>query len=702
MPSRVPTPRASLHRLFAPSGVAVVGASPSNPWGRQALENFAAMGFGGEVGAVNPRYDEVLGYPCAPDLSSLPFVPDAIFVAVTRDRVLPVVEDAAALGIKGVVVLAIGFADGGPEGQALQTRITEVARAADMALLGPNCQGLINFHHPHALYMDRVEAYQPGAVALMAHSGSVATALTNNKRGVRWSHVVSCGNEAVIDSADLLSYFVDDPHTRVICAFLETVRDPERFFRECDRARESGKPVIVLKSGRTEAAREAAVAHSGALAVPDRLVDARFRRHGVLRVDTLDELLATAVALQTRRRPQRPNMAAMTVSGGQIQLLLDDVARTGLVLPPLGSVASARLRELLPDFLAASNPLDYWGTEDLDRRYAELVTAVADDPAVDMVVSVADFTVGPTGPEDRATPQLQAAVELAGRTDALHVVLDTVGGAAPPEQVESALAAGVLVLSGLHEGLRALELLVAFSRPVPAGAAQHHLPMPEVGRMLSALGGTPTSGLPALELVAALGVPVARSVVAQDCVAAAEIAEKLGYPVAVKSADPHLLHKTEAGALALDLADEAAVRAAVQRVAGEGPVLVQQQVPPGVEMIMGIQSDAELGAFILVGLGGIWTEVLDDVVIRAVGLRDGEAGEMLRELRGYELLVGARGSDPVDLAAVIEAIERLDQLAASHPGLLDSVDLNPVIVTAAGLVAVDAVVVPRSVRIPRE
>jgi acetyltransferase len=162
------------------------------------------------------------------------------------------------------------------------------------------------------------------------------------------------------------------------------------------------------------------------------------------------------------------------------------------------------------------------------------------------------------------------------------------------------------------------------------------------------------------------------------------------------------LHKTEAGALALDLADEAAVRAAVQRVAGEGPVLVQQQVPPGVEMIMGIQSDAELGAFILVGLGGIWTEVLDDVVIRAVGLRDGEAGEMLRELRGYELLVGARGSDPVDLAAVIEAIERLDQLAASHPGLLDSVDLNPVIVTAAGLVAVDAVVVPRSVRIPRE
>jgi acyl-CoA synthetase (NDP forming) len=653
------------------------------------------MGFAGPVGAVNPRYDEVLGYPCAPDLSSLPFVPDAIFVGVTRDRVLPVVEEAAALGVKGVVVLAIGFADGGPQGQALQTRITEVARAADVALLGPNCQGLINFHHPHALYMDRVEATRPGAVALMAQSGSVATALTNNKRGVRWSHVVSCGNEAVVDSADLLGYFVDDPHTRVVCAFLETVRDPERFFRECDRARELGKPVIVVKSGRTEAARAAAVAHSGALAMPDRLVDARFRRHGVLRVDTLDELLETAVAMQTRRRPQRPNMAALTASGGQIQLVLDDAASTGLVLPTLGPAASQRLRELLPEFLEASNPLDYWGTEDLERRYPELVAAMAEDPQVDIVVSVGDFTIGPTGPEDRATPQLHAALELADRTDALHVVLDAVGGTAPAEQVERALESDVVVLSGLHEGLRALERLVTFSRPLPSPATEHRIPLAEIAGALSALAGTATSGLPALDLVAALGIPVARSEIARDGAAAAQIAEKLGFPVAVKSADPHLLHKTEAGALALGLADAAAVRAAALRVAGGGPVLVQEQVPAGVEMIVGVQNDAELGAFVLVGLGGIWTEILDDVVIRAAGLRDGEAAEMLRELRGYALLAGARGSDPVDLGAVIEVIERLDQLATAHAGLLESVDLNPVIATPTGVVAVDAVVVPR-------
>jgi acyl-CoA synthetase (NDP forming) len=653
------------------------------------------MGFAGPVGAVNPRYDEVLGYPCAPDLSSLPFVPDAIFVGVTRDRVLPVVEEAAALGVKGVVVLAIGFADGGPQGQALQTRITEVARAADVALLGPNCQGLINFHHPHALYMDRVEATRPGAVALMAQSGSVATALTNNKRGVRWSHVVSCGNEAVVDSADLLGYFVDDPHTRVVCAFLETVRDPERFFRECDRARELGKPVIVVKSGRTEAARAAAVAHSGALAMPDRLVDARFRRHGVLRVDTLDELLETAVALQTRRRPQRPNMAALTASGGQIQLVLDDAASTGLVLPTLGTAASERLRGLLPEFLAASNPLDYWGTEDLEGRYPELVAAIAEDPQVDIVVSVGDFTIGPTGPEDRATPQLHAALELADRTDALHVVLDAVGGTAPAEQVEQALASDVVVLSGLHEGLRALERLVTFSLPLPPPAAEHQIPLAEIAGTLSGFAGTATSGLPALDLVAALGIPVARSAIARDGAAAAQIAENLGFPVAVKSADPHLLHKTEAGALALGLADAAAVRAAALRVAGDGPVIVQEQVPAGVEMIVGVQNDAELGAFVLVGLGGIWTEILDDVVIRAAGLREGEAAEMLRELRGYALLAGARGSDPVDLGAVIEVIERLDQLATAHAGLLESVDLNPVIATPTGVVAVDAVVVPR-------
>ena len=704
MASSAETRKASLQRIFRPQSVAVVGASPSHRWGRQSLENFHSLRFPGQVAAINPKYDNIIGFPCYSSLQHMPFVPDTVLVGVNRERVVGVVEEAAEVGAKGCVVLAIGFAEAGPEGRKLQDRITEVCREAGMALIGPNCQGVINFAHPVALYMDAVQPYEPGRVALFAQSGSVIAALTNNKRGVRWSAIVSCGNEAVSGGADLIEYFVDEAHTDVIAGFVETIREPERFFAQCDRAREAGKPIIILKSGRTDAGRLAATAHSGALSLPDRLVDELFKRHGVLRVDSMEELLETAVALSSRKRPRGNRVAAVTASGGQIELILDETGKYELVHPAFARHTQDFLRAMLPDFLATSNPLDYWGIPDFQAAYPKILTALVQDPNVDVVVGIADVDHGPTGQEGREKAPLEAAAGVSAATDKVVAMVSTIDGSAPPELVEMAAARDVLLLSGIQVGLRALERLVTYSRPVPPLAPVRRIDDRAVQNLLEAMGDRPTAGLEALQLLAAAGLSTVQShaVTTEDDVIRA--ARAMGFPVVLKIGDPDVLHKTEAGGVLLNVASESDLREGFQRLRSVGAhvVLAQRQTSGGIEMILGLQTDPLLGTFVLVGLGGVWTEVLNDVAIRPTGLRKGDARRMIDELKSRKLLDGLRGGPALDVDALEEAVERMDTLAQGFGRDLESLDVNPVVVLPRGVVAVDALVVPRRSRSLRD
>lgn len=696
MPRRTPTPRESIDILFQPKNVAVVGASPTHDVGRQFLANFRRLDYSGTVAAVNPKYDEILGYPCAPSLSGLPFVPEAVLLNVNSARVVPAIEEAASLGVKAAVVFGIGFGEVGAEGRARERRLTQVAQDAGMAVLGPNCQGLVNYTDRTPLYMGYTHQYEPGRAALISQSGSVTTALANNTRGVRWSKVLSVGNEAVTDSADLLGYLVDDSTTSVICLFLETIRDPERFFVQCDRAREAGKPVIVLKSGRTGAAVAAATAHSGALAAPDRLVDGLMRRHGVLRADSLEELLETAIALQATRRPKSRNVAVLTASGGQIELILDQSGPLGLLHPRFSPAIAASLREQLPDFLAVKNPLDWWGIEDWNAGYRKLLTTILDDPQIDIVVSATSFTWHPTN-ERQITRELDAAISVAADTDKIVAVLDTVDGTVPSSVAEEALSKGVLALSGIPTGLRALEHLVSFAEATALESVPRAIDSASFDRFLLEHPHA-VAGLPALKVLASAGITTPAMQMTADADEAAALAGRFGYPVALKSADPGLLHKTEAGALILGLQSEDAVRAAAKELLASGPdgILVQQQIAGGVELLVGLETDAELGTFVVVGLGGIWTEVMNDVALRPVGLRDGEAEQMLRSLRGFPLLDGARGTAPVNLAAVVGVMESVDAIGRAFGGRIRSLDINPVIATTDDAIAVDALVVPNA------
>jgi len=683
--------REAVRLAFSPRTVAIVGASTSGT-GRTVVENFRRLDFGGQVVCVNPKYDEVLGFTCVPSLDDVPFAPDAVVLSVGRDRVVPMLEAAAARGARSAVAFALGFAETDDSGRALQRRLAEVAGAADMALIGPNCQGLINFWDRAPLYMDSVHPYDAGRVALIAESGSVVTALINNRRGVRWSHAASSGNEAVTVAGDILSYFVDEPEVTVVCAYLEAIRRPEVFFAACDRAAELGKRVVVCASGRTAEAQAAATAHSGALALPHRMIRAALRRHHVTAVDSLDELLETAISMQSRRAPAGGRIAVLTASGGQIELVHDNLPGTGLSIPALGPDTATELTGILAPFLPARNPLDWWGTRDPDETLPMIMRNVAADPAVDIVVQVGDFSVAPTGDDSRAGGALAAARKVQEERDELFVVLDGIGGTPTAADVEATLDDGILVLSGFGTGLRALGHLVTASRPaVPAR------PPAALAAARAAWQQCPAgvvAGAPALDLLETAGFDVVRRAAATSVAEARAAGEAIGYPVVVKIADHEVAHKTEAGGVVLGVATPAELEDAAARLLSRGArsLLVEEQVRGGAEVLLGLESRPPLGTFVLVGLGGIWTEVLDDVALSPVGLRAGEARQMIESLRGFPVLAGARGQQAADLDSLVRALERLDDLALELGGELSSLDINPLIVLADRAIVVDALV----------
>lgn len=690
---------ASLQRLMAPTSVAIVGASPSGRHGRPMVENLTSLGFAGTVYAVNPKYEEVLGARCYPTLHDLPEVPDAVMIGVSRGRARDVLHDAADLGVGGVVLTAIGYGESGTAvGRRAQQEIADLAQNAGMALIGPNCMGLINFTAASALYLDPVRPYTAGHVSLLSHSGSIAIALTNNRRGVRWSHVVSTGNEAVTGAADLLSYAVDDPATTVITAFLETIRYPDAFFAQCDRAHAAGKPVVVLKSGRGERSQAAAQAHSGALALPDRLIDELLRRHHVIRVWSMEDLLSTVNLLSAGRTPHGHGLAVVSESGGEVGLIHDEADRLGVSLPAIGGATRERMAEYLPAAEMVTNPLDLWALPEPEVNYPRVLRDLAEDPGVSTMLVVGQTDFGPTVPGDASGANLRAVKDLASVTTKPIALVAPITTSLNTEMVQDMQEAGVAVLTGFGDALRAVAHVATHAASAAAVSSESAPANAALERCFAILDGKASSGAAALDLLAAAGIPTVPSALVDNADDAVIAAERLGYPVVVKTGDPAILHKTEANAVFLNVAEPSAVRDAFEhlRMATMRPasVLVQAQITAGAELILGAQYEPSLGSFILVGSGGIWAEQLRDVSIRPVRLRADDAPQMLGALRIRELFGGLRGRPALDEQAVMDAIARMDALAQLLGPRIISIDVNPLAVLPTGVVALDALVVP--------
>jgi acyl-CoA synthetase (NDP forming) len=690
--------RSALARMLRPAALAIVGASDRIGPGLNAWLALRAVGYAGRTYLVNPRRAALFDQPTYPSLDAIPEPLDAVFVAVPGEAVLDAVRQAAARGAAGAAVLSSGFGEAGPAGVEAERELAAIAAAAGMAVCGPNCLGLISFAGSAALWGTTVpDAVRRGGVAVIAQSGSVGIALLNAGRGFGLAYLITSGNEAATTAADYLEVLVDDPDVTCVIAFLEQLRSPARFVAAARRARELGKPVIVVKSGRSERARQAVMAHTGAVAGDDSVVDAACRAAGVIRVGSLDELMEMAALVSAPGpRPAAPGVAVLSPSGGEIALALDVAESARLSLPAVPA-AAGEVAKLLPDFAHAGNPLDLtWaGLYDpaIARRCAELMGAEAE---VGALVLLQDAPRGLAEQQATRYANLFRAVAEGARSAGKPLaVVSNLATDFHPAYEAVGHEAGVPCLRGTFEGLAAVARYTRWATTTlpPAPPPTTADVIAEARRLLAAAPATRAlAEHDARAVLAPYGVRGPREILVADPDAAGPAAAALGFPVAVKGLVEGVVHKTEAGLVRLGLASEAEVVAAGRdlalragRAAGRlTGILVQEMVAAVAEVLVGARVDPEFGPIVVVGGGGVLVEVYRDVAVRLAPIAEDEVWEMIAETRASALLAGFRGRPRGDVAALAGTVAALSRFAADLRAEVAEVEINPVAVLAEG------------------
>jgi acetyl-CoA synthetase len=680
--------------LLHPRSVAVVGAtSRPGSYADETLRNLKRMGFAGRIWGVHPTRKRVHGRVCVPTVADLPEPVDAVVVAIPAPGVPEVIEQAGARGCGGAVVYGAGFGETA-DGVALERALGEAAARHDFPVCGPNCDGIVSFPARAAIWGDALVPREAGHVALISQSGNVAVNALGSARGLRLHTVVSCGNQAVVDASDWLAAVAERDGVRSVALFLEADGEGARLCEALARCADAGVGVAVLKVGSSAAGVSAAAAHTGAVAGNHAAFRALIEEAGGAWADDVHDLLelAKALAVPEARPRGGGGLAILTCSGGDSGVGADEAARLDLDLPRLTDSTCRRLSGLLPPAATKANPLDYtaliWGEVPTLR---DTIAAVGEDPAIDQVLVYYDQPPGLEGPVRESWDSVREGI----RAGAAVSPVPTLVGSTLPELLDDAAAwelaqAGVAAVAGLRTALRCA---AALRRP-PGDAARL--------REIAAACGASGAGLwldeaKAKTILASAGIPVPTGQLARDEDDAAEIFARLGRPVALKLVAEGLLHKTEAGALVLGLDDERDVRWAYRDLAranGHGPeqqpsVLVEAMSPPGVELLVSARRDAVVPV-LTVGLGGVWTEVFGDAVVVPLPADADRVERALRSLRAAPLLAGARNGAALDVRGAAELAARVGALLLEQG--LELIELNPVIVSTRGAVAVDALV----------
>jgi acyl-CoA synthetase (NDP forming) len=713
--------------LFAPRSIVVVGASPRSWIAETVRNNLRVMNSATRCHFVNPKYDKLYGQPCYPSLDDLPELPDVAIVALNPLRAASVTQAAADVGIPAVIIPGGGVVEGGEAAAAMQAEVARIAREHGLALVGPNCMGVIDLTANAATYIGDVSPYLPrGGVAGIAQSGSVTDAFVHSGSRAGFSRIISCGSEVVLDICDYLAYCLDDPATSSVILFVEGFKRPERFLALADRALELGKPVMAVKVGRSSQAQVAAIAHSGSLAGEGRVTDAALDAAGVIRCTDLDELLETAELVEgvrrTGRRVGRGRTGVVTVSTGEGSLIADLAPSTGVDLPPIPEPARKQILAALPTMGYIGNPLDPWGAADPATAFGAAFEAMAASGAYDVLVLVHDFPYR-SAPSEVATANdvtFQLLAVTRDRPQILPVYVSLTSGE-PPAETKAVLdssGAGAPLLRGALEAFRAIAGVAAWegrrNRRLTNGPWRTDWPALAADR--TSFGADPAPlGLGAsahtrepsimaeresLQLLETAGISVVDAVPVRTAEQAVAAARRTGQAVALKLDVAGLAHKSELGGVALGLSGDDAVMEAATGLLEAGRrrglvvrgLLVEPMAAPGLELLLGMRRDPLFGPVVVVGLGGVLTEILDDLSIRLAPVHPAEAGAMLDELRGARLLDGARGRPAVDRSALVSMLVTLGGLGVERPDLLE-IELNPVIASAAGAIAVDALVV---------
>jgi acetate---CoA ligase (ADP-forming) len=702
-------PSRPLDPIFAPRSIAVIGASRRrDSIGFALLHNLVVEEFSGAIFPVNPQAAAIHSLKCYPTVAAIPDPVDLAVVAVPRDRVQGVVEECLAKGVRGLVVITAGFAETGEEGAARERVLREAVRRAGVRMIGPNCMGVINTAEEVRLNATFAPTpAQPGSIGFVSQSGALGVAILNVARdlGIGLTQFVSMGNKADVSGNDLLEHWEDDPATRVIAMYLESFGNPRRFTEIAKRVTRK-KPILIVKSGRTQEGARAATSHTGAIAGTDVTVSAFLDQCGVLRANTIEELFDVARALDRCALPGGDRVGIVTNAGGPGIMATDACVNLGLKIAELAEGTKAALRAYLPPEASVVNPVDMIASATAES-YARTLTAVLDDPGVDgaLVINV--------------TPLLSKPVDI------LEAVGEVARGHAKP------VLAVIMATDDFYEetkdrtdlppvyrfpesAARALQQLTRYGawRRTPADAA---IPVFEVddrqveelldraGRAAQAEGAAAAGGYLApgdtFRVLEAYGIPLAAWREVETPEAAVIAAAEIGYPVVLKAIAPDLVHKSDVGAVRVDLRDEGELAAAlreVEQAVGEAGHrvdgwLIQEMARGGHEVIFGISTDPRFGPILMFGLGGKYVEVFQDVRFGVTPLAPREAQDMVRGIRGVKLLEGVRGEPRADLEILDEVLLRLAQLAQRHPRIVE-LDVNPFLAApdAARAKAVDA------------
>ena len=693
---------AALQAVLRPASIAVVGASRDpRTIGGLVFANLLAGGFAGPVYPVNASAAFVQSVAAYPSVADCPTVPEMVSVCVPAPHVVGVVEQAAKLGTKAAVIISAGFNEAGPAGAQRERELMQVVRTHGIRVVGPNCMGVLNANPGIRMNGTFSQVFPPaGRVAFSSQSGALGLAIlaAAQRLGVGLSSFASVGNKADLSGNDLLQYWEADPDTDLILLYLESFGNPRKFGRIARRIART-KPIVAVKSGRTRAGERAASSHTGALAAGDVAVEALFRQAGVIRTDTLEELFNVATVLANQPVPGGEGVAILTNGGGPGILAADACESNGLTVPDLHPDTVAALAQLLPEEAGIRNPVDMIASASADS-YGRAMRILAADPAVSalLVIFVPPIV---TRAEDVAVAMAAARADIAADIPVVSVFMSEQGmpaelGAARipsfrfPEGAAAAL--GKVAAYGRWRAKdpgNVVQVLDA-DEAVARGVVERALP-----------DGTDSAWLTAAEgerLLAAFGITTAQSRLVHTPEEAAAAQEAIGAAVAVKTAAP--VHKTELGGVRLGLARPAQVADAVRQItadlvaAGQSEMVaagfvVQEMIGDGVEMVVGVTSDPVFGPILVAGMGGTLVELLSDVAVRIHPLTDVDVDEMLAGLRGYPLLTGFRGSDPVDVAAFKALLFRVSAMVEVVPEIAE-LDLNPVFVRRRGVAAVDA------------
>jgi acetate---CoA ligase (ADP-forming) len=698
---------ASIHMMLNPRSIAIVGATPRMQYGGRFLAAALKAKDRVRVYAVNPRYDEIMGVMSYPRVTDLPEAPDVVGIVVPHDQVLDVLRESHHKGAGSAIVISAGFAErGAADRRDLQGELGAFARASGLRISGPNCLGIANVRRDiWATASSRGASGLSGSIGLVCQSGATAFGpflVRAVEKGIGFSYIISTGNEADLDFADFARYLLDDPETRVIAGFVEGFKQAEKFLEVAKLAAERGKPIVLIKIGRSELGAKAARSHTAALTGMDARYDAIFAQYGVIRVQDYDDLLEVSQLLAYCPKPSVPGIAVVSHSGGISSLTADMCGQAGLDLPPLGEKARDGINGILKGFGWAANPADVTGFANSDS-FPQIMEHMINDPQMGtlLVASAGEEAQARQVISQRDRTNKGVVFLWTGSRDAKAGLAQLKSAQVPVFYTPDKLARGLYSHLAYH-AWRERRLRDGFAKVPPRTPRQDEA----IAQALS-LGRPTLSEWESKQLLTAWGVPSAREHRVSSVEAAVEAARQLGLPVALKVDSPDIPHKTEAGAIRLNLDDAARVRAAYAEVMAGAKanapqaritgVSVQEMVGRGVEVIIGASYDPQLGPVLLFGSGGVMVEVYNDVALRRCPITRPEAQAMIAEVKGARLLQGFRGGPKADVEALADSLVCLSHLAMHLEGRLAELDINPLMVLPAGqgVKALDALVVLR-------